>query len=131
MGVFGVPKRFGAILGSESRISAPCLDFRQTLHCTIFPHGAAKSSTHGREGLRILHESPIRGWHIFCGKQDRFALRSCAAMFLDTVDALANTAAAKAAFLKRSPGGFFVSSMMAGAFVGLGIILIFSLGSDV
>ena len=52
-------------------------------------------------------------------------------MFLDTVDALANTAAAKAAFLRRSPGGFFVSSMMAGAFVGLGIILIFSLGSDV
>ena len=52
-------------------------------------------------------------------------------MFLDTVDALANTAAAKAAFLKRSPGGFFVSSMMAGAFIGLGIILIFSLGSDV
>ncbi|HEX3972559.1 MAG TPA: nitrite transporter NirC [Stellaceae bacterium] len=52
-------------------------------------------------------------------------------MFLDTVDALANTAAAKAAFLKRSPGGFFVSSMMAGAFVGLGIILIFSLASDV
>jgi nitrite transporter NirC len=52
-------------------------------------------------------------------------------MYLDTVDALANTAVAKAAFLKRSPGGFFVSSMMAGAFVGLGIILIFSLGSDV
>jgi nitrite transporter len=52
-------------------------------------------------------------------------------MYLDTVDALANTAVAKAEFLKRSPGGFFVSSMMAGAFVGLGIILIFSLGSDV
>jgi nitrite transporter NirC len=52
-------------------------------------------------------------------------------MFLETVDALATTAAAKAAFLKRSPGGFFVSSMMAGAFIGLGIILIFSLGSDV
>jgi nitrite transporter len=53
------------------------------------------------------------------------------AMYLETVDALANTAAAKTAFLKRSPGGFFVSSMMAGAYVGLGIILIFCLGSDV
>jgi nitrite transporter NirC len=52
-------------------------------------------------------------------------------MYLDTVDTLANTAAAKARFLKRSPGGFFVSSMMAGAYVGLGIILIFCLGSDV
>lgn len=52
-------------------------------------------------------------------------------MFLETVDQLANTAVAKTAFLKRTPGGFFVSSMMAGAFVGLGIILIFSVGSDV
>ncbi len=52
-------------------------------------------------------------------------------MYLDTVDQLAETAAAKAAFLKRNAGGFFVSSMMAGAFVGLGIILIFCVGSDV
>lgn len=52
-------------------------------------------------------------------------------MFLDTVDQMAQTAAAKTAFLKRNPGGFFVSSMMAGAFVGLGIILIFCIGSDV
>jgi len=52
-------------------------------------------------------------------------------MYLETVDQLATTAVAKANFLKRNPGGFFVSSMMAGAFVGLGIILIFSLASDV
>jgi nitrite transporter NirC len=52
-------------------------------------------------------------------------------MYLDTVDRMADTAAAKTAFLKRSPGGFFVSSMMAGAFVGLGIILIFCVGADV
>lgn len=51
-------------------------------------------------------------------------------MYLETVDQLAATAVAKSAFLKRSPGGFFVSSMMAGAYVGLGIILIFSIGSD-
>jgi nitrite transporter NirC len=52
-------------------------------------------------------------------------------MYLETVDQLAATAAAKAAFLKRTPMGFLVSSMMAGAYVGLGIILIFSVGSDV
>lgn len=52
-------------------------------------------------------------------------------MYLETVDQLAETAVAKSAFLKRSPGGFFVSSMMAGAYVGLGIILIFSVGADV
>ena len=51
-------------------------------------------------------------------------------MFLDTVDQFAKTAVAKAAYLKRSPGGFFISSMLAGAYVGLGIILIFSVGSD-
>jgi nitrite transporter len=34
-------------------------------------------------------------------------------------------------FLKRSPLGFWISAMMAGAYVGIGIILIFSVGSDV
>ena len=51
-------------------------------------------------------------------------------MFLDTVDQFAKTAVAKAAYLKRSPGGYFISSMLAGAYVGLGIILIFSVGSN-
>ena len=52
-------------------------------------------------------------------------------MFLETVDQFAAAAAAKSAFLKRSPLGFWISAMMAGAYVGLGIILIFSIGSDV
>ena len=52
-------------------------------------------------------------------------------MFLDTVDQFAKTAAAKSAFLKRSPVGFAISSMMAGAYVGLGIILIFAVGNQV
>ena len=51
-------------------------------------------------------------------------------MFLETVDQFAKTAVAKTAYLKRSPGGFFISSMLAGAYVGLGIILIFSVGSN-
>jgi nitrite transporter NirC len=51
-------------------------------------------------------------------------------MFLETVDLFAKTAVAKTAYLKRSPGGFFISSMLAGAYVGLGIILIFSVGSN-
>lgn len=51
-------------------------------------------------------------------------------MFLETVDQFAKTAVAKSAYLHRSPGGFFISSMLAGAYVGLGIILIFSVGSN-
>lgn len=51
-------------------------------------------------------------------------------MYLETVDKLATVAATKSAFLKRSPFGFLLSAMMAGAYVGLGIILIFSVGSD-
>src|ERR1700689_4934611 len=51
-------------------------------------------------------------------------------MFLDTVDQFAKISVAKAAYLRRSPGGFFISSMLAGAYVGLGIILIFSVGSN-
>jgi nitrite transporter NirC len=52
-------------------------------------------------------------------------------MFLETVDQFAKTAVAKSAFLKRSPLGFTISSMMAGAYVGLGIILIFCVGNAV
>jgi nitrite transporter NirC len=52
-------------------------------------------------------------------------------MYLETVDHFAKTAAIKARFLKQSPGGFLIGSMLAGAYVGLGIILIFSIGSDV
>ena len=52
-------------------------------------------------------------------------------MFLDTVDQFAGVAAAKAAFARRSPLGFWISAMMAGAYVGLGIILIFCVGNSV
>jgi nitrite transporter NirC len=52
-------------------------------------------------------------------------------MFLETVDQFATVATAKATFLRRSPLGFWISSMMAGAYVGLGIILIFCVGANV
>jgi nitrite transporter len=52
-------------------------------------------------------------------------------MFLDTVDQFAAVASVKAEFLRRSPLGFWISSMMAGAYVGLGIILIFCVGANV
>ena len=52
-------------------------------------------------------------------------------MYLETVDNFAEVASKKASYLKRSPLGFWVSAMMAGAYVGLGIILIFSIASDV
>ena len=52
-------------------------------------------------------------------------------MYLETVDQFAELAAKRSGFLKRSPLGFWITSMMAGAYVGLGIILIFSVGSDV
>jgi nitrite transporter len=51
-------------------------------------------------------------------------------MYLETVDHFADVAVKRSAFLKRSPLGFWISSMMAGAYIGLGIILIFSVGSD-
>jgi nitrite transporter len=51
-------------------------------------------------------------------------------MYLDTVNHFAEVAAKKAVYMKRTPLAFWVSSMMAGAYIGLGIILIFSIGSD-
>ncbi len=52
-------------------------------------------------------------------------------MYLETVDKFADAAAKKVSYQKKSPGGFFVGAMMAGAYVGLAIILIFTLGNDV
>jgi nitrite transporter NirC len=52
-------------------------------------------------------------------------------MFLDTVDTFAQVAEAKAAAIRARPGAFWVSAMMAGAYIGLGIILIFSVGATV
>src|ERR1700757_4697243 len=52
-------------------------------------------------------------------------------MFLETVDQFAAVATAKAAFLRRSPFGFWLSAMMAGGYVALGIILIFCVGGNV
>lgn len=47
----------------------------------------------------------------------------------ETVSKLSDAAKSKADFLKKSPLRYFVYSMLAGIFVGLGIILIFSLGA--
>jgi len=52
-------------------------------------------------------------------------------MYAETLDAFCRTADKKLAAMRRAPAGFFVASMLAGAYVGLGIILIFTLGSQV
>lgn len=50
-------------------------------------------------------------------------------MFADTVSKLSEMGAGRARFLEENPLGFWISSMMAGIYVGFGILLIFSLGS--
>ena len=52
-------------------------------------------------------------------------------MYAETIEGFAKVGEKKIAALRRSPGGFFVASMLAGAYVGLGIILIFTLGAQV
>ncbi len=51
-------------------------------------------------------------------------------MYADTIEGFVKMADKKLAALRESPGGFFVSSMLAGAYVGIGIILIFVLGNQ-
>jgi nitrite transporter NirC len=51
--------------------------------------------------------------------------------FETTVASFANTAQAKRTHLARDPLGFSVLTMMAGAYVGFGILLIFSVGQGV
>ncbi len=45
-----------------------------------------------------------------------------------TLQTFAALAADKSAYLRRNPVGFFVSAMLAGAYIGAGIALIFALG---
>ncbi len=52
-------------------------------------------------------------------------------MYHESIDHFANFADGKVKALKRNPAGFFVGAMMAGAYIGFGIILIFILGSAV
>ena len=52
-------------------------------------------------------------------------------MYQATIEQFAAAAAAKAAAMRSNPTGFLIASMMAGAYVGIGIILIFTLGQGV
>jgi nitrite transporter NirC len=49
-------------------------------------------------------------------------------MYQETIDQFAETAARKARVMTDNPLGFFAAAMMAGAYIGLGIIAIFSIG---
>lgn len=49
----------------------------------------------------------------------------------ETVKGFARTARVKADFLREEPIGFAIAAMMAGAYVGMGILLIFSVGQGV
>lgn len=49
-------------------------------------------------------------------------------MYQETLDQFADTAAKKAKAIANNPLGFFIACCMAGAYVGLGIIAIFSVG---
>lgn len=49
-------------------------------------------------------------------------------MFNDDFTAVVTAASSKISMLKRNPVGYFIASMLAGIFVGFGILLIFSIG---
>ena len=48
-------------------------------------------------------------------------------MFSEDYTAAANAAAAKSALLKKNPGGYFLLSVLAGMFIGFGVLLVFTL----
>jgi nitrite transporter NirC len=51
-------------------------------------------------------------------------------MFVEEFTAAGNAAKAKCGLLSRNPVGYFFAAMLAGVYVGLGILLIFSLGGQ-
>ena len=52
-------------------------------------------------------------------------------MYRHTIDSVLAANDKKLDLLRRSPAGFLVSAMLAGAYVGIGILLIFTLGAEV
>jgi nitrite transporter NirC len=48
-------------------------------------------------------------------------------MFHDDITAVAKAAKAKLTLLEKNPAGYFISSMLAGIFVGFGVLLIFTI----
>lgn len=52
-------------------------------------------------------------------------------MYKETIDHFSKLAKQKASLLNDTPIAFFIGAMMAGAYVGLGIILIFSVGATI
>lgn len=52
-------------------------------------------------------------------------------MYQDTLDFFADSAAKKAQAISTNPLGFFIACMLAGAYIGLGILAIFSIGQGV
>jgi nitrite transporter NirC len=50
-------------------------------------------------------------------------------MYVESVEKAAQTGIQKTGFLRRNPVGYLIASMLAGIYVGLGIILIFSVGA--
>lgn len=49
-------------------------------------------------------------------------------MYRDEITAIGNAARTKVEFLKKNPGGYLLASVLAGMFIGFGILLIFTIG---
>ncbi len=49
-------------------------------------------------------------------------------MFHDAIAAVSNAAKGKYSLLKTNPGGYFLASMLAGVFIGFGVLLAFTIG---
>ena len=52
-------------------------------------------------------------------------------MYQRTLDLFADLAASKVQAMRSNLAGFFVASAMAGAYVGIGILLIFTIGQTI
>jgi nitrite transporter NirC len=71
----------------------------------------------------------LRGGLLF--SKARMGERKDERMYQDTLDFFAASAAKKAQAISTNPLGFFLACMMAGAYIGLGILAIFSIGQGV
>src|SRR5207248_2703556 len=92
----------------------PNAEWKAAIHAAL--QNAARSGSPLGDGSKAPVESSNPGW------------RRLLPMYSETIQTLADQAAAKLEAQKRSLPGHFVRSMLAGMYVGAAIVLIFTVG---
>jgi nitrite transporter NirC len=103
---------------------------RKQLRCEFASKGGRKPIGKVATECRPVLRGHFRGGFFYFFRPVRARTKG-STMYQDTIDFFAESAARKAQAISTNPLGFFIACLMAGAYIGLGIIAIFSIGQGV